>query len=223
MAGLGTTLAASLERRVSLMGRMVSARLDAACRGLLDRRLDLLQQVDAGDHVIDGLQREIDHGALQALAVAPCCGAELNLLVSAMRSASELERVGDEAVGLSRSAAELLEQPALPHVPGVRRLAETVQMMLRDAVDGWRLHDTARAEAVHTRGRTARGLTQALSEQLMETMRYDPVFVEPCVTLVIIVQRLGRIAGHAERLVIVLRTAELPSTRAAPASTRRPR
>ena len=182
------------------MARLVCARFDAACRGLMDRRLDLLEMVAGGDAVVDSLQVEIDEAAVEALAVIHPCATDLRVIVASMRAATELERIGDEAVNLAGSGAEILAQRAWPHAPGVRLLMETTQAVLRDAVTGWRLGDASRAQAALQRSSRLRGLQETLTDQLLVTMRSDPSLVEACVSLTLVARSVGRVAGHAARL-----------------------
>ena len=182
------------------MARLVCARFEAACRGLLDRRLDLLESVEAGDNIIDALQIEIDEASVEAIAMIHPCATDLRAIVASMRAATELERIGDEAVNLAGSGAELLAQPACPHISGVRLLMETAEGALSEAVRGWRRGDPARARRALQQAERVRGLQDALTDQLLDTMQSDPTLVESCVSLTLVARSVGRVAWHASRL-----------------------
>src|SRR6266852_5287950 len=77
-----------------------------AMRALVERDDALAVQVQQDDNILDQFEIEIDDTALHLLAKAPLA-TELRLITVAMKISQNLERVGDEAVTISRRAIDL--------------------------------------------------------------------------------------------------------------------
>jgi len=104
-----------------LLGRMCVAAanaLDHATTAMLDSRVRLAEQVVTGDAAIDALRAEVEEVAGDALLFhAPVAG-DLRAVVAAIRSASDIERMGDLALHVAEVVRMRAPSPALP--PEVR-------------------------------------------------------------------------------------------------------
>jgi phosphate transport system protein len=90
-----------------LLGRMctvVAGALQRATCALLERRERLAHQVVAGDAQVDALRARVEDIATDALLFhAPVAG-DLRRVVSAIRSAGDIERMGDLALHVAQAA-----------------------------------------------------------------------------------------------------------------------
>jgi phosphate transport system protein len=86
-----------------------------AVEALLGRDAEKARQVIAGDRIIDGMEVEIEEQCISLLALQQPMARDLRMLTSALRIASDLERVGDHAVNIAQSAERLLRaRPIAP-------------------------------------------------------------------------------------------------------------
>jgi phosphate transport system protein len=100
-----------------LLGRMCTAAagaLNNATAALLESRVRLAEQVVAGDAAIDALRAQVEEIAGDALLFhAPVAG-DLRAVVSAIRSAGDIERMGDLALHIAQVVRMRHPDPALP-------------------------------------------------------------------------------------------------------------
>jgi phosphate transport system protein len=112
-----TPLPQQLAELAELLGRMCTAAAEAlnqATVALLDSRVRLAEQVVAGDAKIDTLRARVEDTAAEALLFhAPVAG-DLRAVVSAIRCAGDIERMGDLALHVADVVRMRHPAPALP-------------------------------------------------------------------------------------------------------------
>jgi phosphate transport system protein len=100
-----------------LLGQMCTAAagaLNRATVALLDSRIRLAEQVVAGDAAIDALRAQVEEVAGDALLFhAPVAG-DLRTVVSAIRSAGDIERMGDLALHVADVVRMRYPESVLP-------------------------------------------------------------------------------------------------------------
>ena len=104
-----------LDSLSELLGRMcmvVAGALQRATTALLDGRQRLARQVVVGDAEVDALRAQVEEIATDALLFhAPVAG-NLRRVVSAIRSAGDIERMGDLALHVAQAAERGRPLPA---------------------------------------------------------------------------------------------------------------
>ncbi|MCW2722716.1 phosphate signaling complex protein PhoU [Pseudonocardia sp.] len=111
----------------------VAGALHRATRALLEGRERLAQQVVAGDAEVDALRARVEETATDALLFhAPVAG-DLRRVVSAIRSAGDIERMGDLALHVAQAAerGRPLPDEVRAHFAEMGRLA--VELALKAA------------------------------------------------------------------------------------------
>jgi phosphate transport system protein len=104
-----------------LLGKMCTAAagaLNRATAALLDNRLRLAEQVVAGDAAIDALRARVEEVAAEALIFHSPVAGDLRAVVSAIRAAGDIERMGDLALHVADVVRMRHPECALP--PEVR-------------------------------------------------------------------------------------------------------
>ncbi|KMY23272.1 phosphate transport system protein [Actinobaculum suis] len=86
-----------LEETLTLMARSASKAMDQAAQSLRDANLGLAESVIDADSHIDHLERQIEEMAISLLARQAPVASDLRTVVTALRIATILERMGDLA------------------------------------------------------------------------------------------------------------------------------
>ena len=119
---------AKLKDSLLAMASHAETAVSRAMRALVERDDALAQAVIDDDNILDQFEIEIDDTAIHLLAKAPLA-TELRLITVAMKISHNLERVGDEAVTISRRAVELNTEPQLkPYVDLPRMATMSLEM-----------------------------------------------------------------------------------------------
>ncbi len=195
MTHYDTELTKLKESLLAMASRAESA-VTRAMRALVERNDDLARQVQDDDNVLDQFEIEIDDTSLQLLTKAPLA-TDLRLITVAMKISQNLERVGDEAVTISRRAIDLNTEPQLKPYVDLPRMAAMSLEMLRDAIGAFINREPEKARAVVPRDKDVDDLNRQLHRELSSYMVERPTTISRCLHLMVISKSLERIADHA--------------------------
>ncbi len=137
-----------LRETLLLMGSRSEAILEKAVRSITSRNLELAGEVAHDDLEIDRLDVKVDDKVLQALALQAPVASDLREVVGIKMIATDLERVGDLARNIAKSAKRLAGEPAAPIPDLLVRLARAAQDMLRTSLNAFSETDSRAARAV---------------------------------------------------------------------------
>ena len=152
----------AIQAHIMKMGGMVEASILDAAKSFDTRDVELAADVRARDKAIDQLEILINDEATKLLALRSPTAIDLRLVLSVIKVASNLERIGDFSKNMAKRTTVLME---MPHVfdkgQGLRRLAREVELMLKDALDAYVQRDVQscrvrRAECRWSRRRSSR-------------------------------------------------------------------
>lgn len=188
-----------LKESLLTMASHAESAVTRAMRALVERDDALGRKVEEDDNVLDRFEIEIDDTAIHLLAKAPLA-TELRLITVAMKISQNLERVGDEAVTISRRAIELNTEPQLKPYVDLPRMATMSLEMLRDAITAFVNREPERARGVIPRDRDVDDLNRQLHRELSSYMVERPTTITRCLRLMVISKSIERIADHAQSI-----------------------
>ncbi|MGD0015926.1 MAG: phosphate signaling complex protein PhoU [Verrucomicrobiia bacterium] len=169
-------------------------------KALVQRDASLAHQVDADDTTLDQLEMEIDERCIELIALRQPKARDLRLLVMTMRIATELERIGDQAVNIAHSAEELIKEPPLKPLVDIPRMAEISQGMIRDALDAFVYEKPDLARQIIQRDAQVDQLNRQLHRELTSFMVEDPGTITRSLNLMGVSHNLERIADHVTNI-----------------------
>jgi phosphate transport system protein len=203
-----------IQAMVMRMGGMVEAAILEAGQALEARDDELAEKVRMGDKAIDALEEKIGEEASRLIALRAPTAGDLRIVLSVMKIAASLERVGDYAKNMAKRANVLGQMTAIPGASGsLRRMSKTVVQMLSDALDAYNTRDAALAEDVRNRDREVDQMYNALFREFLTHMMEDPRNITACMHLHFIAKNIERMGDHATTIaeqVIYLVTGVMP-------------
>lgn len=207
----------AIQALVMKMGGMVETAILDAAQALESRNEDLAEQVRQNDKAIDALELKINEEAARLIALRAPTASDLRMVLSVMKIASSLERVGDYAKNMAKRAQALGQLGASPVVTGagasLRRMARAVSDLLSDALDAYAGRHLDLAQDVRARDREIDQMYNALFREFLTHMMEDPRNITPCMHLHFIAKNTERMGDHATAIaeqVVYLVTGELP-------------
>jgi phosphate transport system protein len=191
----------ALADMVADMGSRAGRALADATRALVERNAELAQQVIAADRAIDLLQHELEERAIATLARRQPLAVDLREVVSTMRIAGDLERVGDLAKNVAKRVIAIGEQPP-PHdlASGLGTLSARVGEQLSDVLKAYRQRDNVAALKVWKADGDIDGLFTSLFRELLTYMMEDPRSIGFCTHLLFCAKNLERVGDHATNI-----------------------
>lgn len=203
-----------IQAKMLKMGGLVEAAILDAAKSFESRDLNLAQEVRARDKKIDALEAQINEDVTRIIALRAPAASDLRTLLSILKVAGNLERIGDYAKNMAKRTNVLLQLPLIENSPAsLRRLAREVQIMLKDALDAYTQRDAEMGMDIISRDRDIDELYNALFREFLTYMMEDPRNITPCMHLHFIAKNIERMGDHvtsiAEQVVFVV-TGELP-------------
>lgn len=197
------TLDAILEhlRETTLrMGSRAEAILAKALRAVWERDAKLAAQVREDDLEIDRLDVAIDEEVTQALALQQPVAVDLRRILAIRTMAGDLERVGDLARNIAKSAARLAEGSPVRLPPLLEELADQTARSLAAALDSFSHTDAARARAVIRADDAVDEAEGRLIQQVIAEAGRHPERTSQEMDFVLIAKNLERVADHATNI-----------------------
>ena len=139
---------------------------------------------------------------------------DLRIILSVLKLAASLERVGDYAKNIAKRTSVLAEmRPITGSDATLRRMGREVQMMLKDTLDAFIHRDAKLAEDVLMRDQDVDQMYNALFREFLTHMMEDPRNITACMHLHFIaknVERMGDLVTNMAEQVVYLTTGSMP-------------
>jgi phosphate transport system protein len=204
----------AVQALIMKMGGMVEAALDDAATALVHRDEELATKVRLGDKAIDALEEQVHAECARLIALRSPTATDLRTVLSVMRIASNLERCGDYAKNLAKRATVLVEMaPVGGSAASIARMAKSVQLLLKDALDAFIQRDAKAAHHVRQSDQEVDQFYNAVFRELLTHMMEDPRNITAAMHLHFIAKNIERVGDHATSIaeqVIYLVTGEVP-------------
>jgi phosphate transport system protein len=188
---------ARLMEQLQQMGMLAERMTHTVIRTLVERKLDLLQQVHEDELKMDALQVAVDDRTVEMIGVYTPVAADLRLLLMVARVNGELERVGDQAVNISHIVEDLLCSEPLKPLEDIPRAAAIAEEMLWRSLHAFRTNSAEESVAVIKQDEQIDKLNDALFKELIGWMGKSPDNINRALGLILTSRAIERIADHA--------------------------
>lgn len=203
-----------IQALVIKMGGLVEQAILDSARCLENRDVQGAEVVRNGDKVIDALEEQINEEAARIIALRAPVSKDLRALLSVIKLAASLERVADYAKNIAKRTAVLAELGTIDGTDAaLRRMAQEVRAMLKDALDAYLHGDAELAHDVRQRDQDVDQMYNALFRECLTFMMEDPRKITACMHLHFIaknIERMGDLVTNMAEQVIYLVTGDLP-------------
>jgi phosphate transport system protein len=190
-----------LVRNVLGMGGLVEQQLSEAIGGISEPDDEVILRVARDEQRVNQLEREIDEDCSRILATRSPTASDLRLILTILKTITDLERIGDEGEKIAAIAVRLSarERPRSRYRE-LRTLGELVIGMLRDALDSFARHDTELAIKVLRRDRIVDEEYESIHRQSITFMMEDPRTIRRALDVMWVVRSLERIGDHSKNI-----------------------
>ena len=190
-----------LRRSIMEMGGIAEKMLADATVALVRRDVGLAQSVVTTDYRLDTIQRDIEEKAILTIARRQPMAVDLREVISAIRIASDIERIGDMAKNISKRTLAISGQFEPQRVVlGVERMSDMVLGQLKDILDAYTQLDVDKALEVWRRDGATDALYNSLFRELLTYMMEDPRNITFCTHLLFCAKNVERIGDHSTNI-----------------------
>ena len=188
-----------LQENLLLMGKHVEAQLDAAVNALVGRD-NTAESIVQNDTIVDGLEHEVDRLTVRMLALRQPVGIDLRSILSALKIATDLERIADYAANIAKCIEDLSASTLIDPVDSIVRMTQVAKTMLEDVLQAYSRSDIKLAIDVWHRDDLIDKVYSQLLIQLRHSMKQDAMNIDPCTTLIFVGRSVERIGDHVTNI-----------------------
>src|SRR5262249_51653031 len=137
---------------------------------------------------------------VRMLALRQPMATDLRAAIAALKISTDLERIGDYAVNLSKRILVLTQAAPMVSVPTIARMGRLVQGMIKNVLDAYVSRDPDKAVDVRNQDRDVDQLHTSLFRELLTYMMESPQNITPCTHLLFVAKNIERMGDHATNI-----------------------
>ena len=185
---------------IIVMGSMVEEAVIASVDALKRRDFEASRRIYAADLHINEKHFAIENAGLIVIATQQPMARDLRLLAAVLEVATELERMGDYAKGISRISLLIGTEPLVKPLIDVPRMAEISVDMLHRALGAFVAGDVETARAIPNEDDTVDALYNQVNRELLTYMLADPSTIDRANYLLWVAHNLERMADRVTNI-----------------------
>jgi len=189
-----------LRKTLLRMATMAETAVGKSILSVTNRNSDLAREVITDDITLNRMELAIEEQAFRLLALRQPLATDLRLTVAAMRIATELERIGDQAVNIAERALELNSRPPLQLPFDIKIMADMALGMVRTSIDAFVQQDPKLAIKVCQRDVEVDLLDDEYIQKILDCMIKESRWVVRLHHFIIVTRNLERIADLATNI-----------------------
>lgn len=192
----------ALRARVLQMGGLVEEQIRLALEALVAGDFDLCTTVENNDHRVNGLEVSLDEDCSTIIARRQPAAGDLRMIMTVVKTITDLERIGDEAAKIARMAKLINSSDRLmqPRFNEIRRMGHIATDMLRKALDSFARLDLSASGEVVRQDQQVDDEFRAVIRQLITFMMEDPRTISASIEILFIAKAIERIGDHAKNI-----------------------
>ncbi len=191
----------NVRSRVLQMGGLVEEQIIRAMEALAAGDMAQIDKVIEDDHRVNAMEVELDELCSHIIARRQPAAVDLRLLITVIKTITDLERIGDEAEKIGRMA-KLIHTAERLHMPrmDLSQVAGRALSMLRQALDAFARLDVSEAMRVVKQDSEVDDAFRAIMRQLITFMMEDPRTISRSLEILFIAKAIERIGDHAKNM-----------------------
>ncbi|HEY4732628.1 MAG TPA: phosphate signaling complex protein PhoU [Gammaproteobacteria bacterium] len=190
-----------IRNRVLAMGGLVEQQVADAVTALVEGNTRLAETVISNDHKINGLEVALDEECTQILARRQPAASDLRLIVTVIKTITDLERIGDEAEKVALMGLHLakMERPKNQFLE-IHDLGARVRQVLHHTLDAFARMDTEAALRITRDDEKTDHEYEGILRQMVTFMMEDPRAIRRSLDIIWSARALERIGDHAKNI-----------------------
>ena len=188
--------------RVLEMGGLVEEQISRAIDALIEGDVKAAKEVIANDHMVNAMEVGTDEACTQIIALRQPAASDLRLILTIIKTITDLERIGDEASKIARYALRVYETDRIvtPRYSEIKYMAGLTLKMLRESLDAFARLDVSAAAAVARQDMEVDEEFHLITRHLITYMMEDPRTISTFIDLMFVVKAIERIGDHAKNI-----------------------
>ncbi len=192
----------AVRARVLEMGGLVEEQVNQAVEALISGNTKLAEQVIEQDHKVNALEVAADEACTQIIALRQPTAGDLRMILTIIKTITDLERIGDEAAKIARFAIKVYDSDRIvaPRYNEIKYMSGLATKMLRESLDSFARLDVSGAAAVARQDMEVDEEFHLITRHLITFMMEDPRTISTFIDLLFVVKAIERIGDHAKNM-----------------------
>ena len=192
----------TVRARVLQMGGLVEKQIADAIEAMSNGDLELMNKVEEEDRRVNAFDVSIDEMCQHIIARRQPAATDLRMVMTVIKTTTDLERIGDEAKKIARMSKMIYEGERInmPRFREIRHMATLVLDMLHKALDAFARLDLAEAAQVVRADLHVDEEYRLIIRHLITFMMEDPRTISTSLETLSIAKALERIGDHAKNM-----------------------
>ena len=197
-----------IQEDILVMGDMVEKAINRSILALKQRDLAMAHQIIADDLKINEKRFDIEEKCIQLIATQQPMASDLRVIICVLNIITELERIGDYAVGTAKIVVMIGDEPPLKPLIDLPRMAEKTIEMLSRSLNAFIDRDAEAARKISAEDDEVDNLYSQVFRELLTYMAEDPKTITRATRLIWVAHNLERSADRVtnicERVVFIV-------------------
>ena len=197
-----------IQYEILVMGSMASKAIIRSIEALKNRNLELAHQTIADDQKINDKRFEIEERCIELIATQQPMATDLRIITAILNITTEIERIGDYAVGIARIVIYIGDEPPLKPLIDIPLMAEKTVDMLNRSLDSFINRDAEAAKKIIKEDDFIDNLYDQVFRELLTIMAEDTKTITRATRLMWTAHNLERAADRVtnicERVVFIV-------------------
>jgi phosphate transport system protein len=190
-----------LDDKIGQMGGLAEQLVIEAFDSLAGHNPARAKATVASDATIDLLHQELEEQVIVMIARRQPLANDLRQVISVLKVAGELERIGDLAKNIAKRALAISgENHPKGLLTGLRHMVELASRQLKDVLDAYAARDAERALAVWRKDEKLDAVYNSVFRELLTYMMEDPRNIGLCTHLLFVAKNVERIGDHTTNI-----------------------
>jgi phosphate transport system protein len=188
---------ADLKDKLLAMAALTQQAVESAVDAYLQRDAGLCQYVRQNETAINTAQRELDEMAYELLSREQPMAIDLRFILAVIKINGDLERIGDQSVGIARRTREALEMEYVDLPVDTAAMGEYAGRMIRTAIQALLEADARLADTVREMDDEIDRMNRRAHSDLLQLIQEQPQHTKQAMVGFFVARSLERIADHA--------------------------
>ena len=192
----------TVRAQVLQMGGLVESQIQLAIEALVSGDVPLMNRVINDDHRVNAMEVQIDESCNQIIVRRQPAAGDLRMVMTVVKTITDLERIGDEAAKIARMGKLLSQKKSiiLPRYTEIKHIAELVLDMLHKSLDAFARLDLAYTAQVVRQDELVDEEFRAIMRYLITYMMEDPRTISTALEILFVAKAIERIGDHAKNM-----------------------
>lgn len=167
---------------------------------LKNQDVNMAQAVIDGDDVIDDLEYVIEERCLKLIALQAPMAKDLRFIATAMKIITDLERIADHAVDISKITIRLADETYIKELIDIPRMGEIATKMIKESIDAYVNQDAEKAKEVAKIDDEIDALHKQIFRELLLIMMEDPKKISQATNFLFVSKSIERIGDYVTNI-----------------------